>query len=598
MSASAAATARAAAGQRAGPRSPGSRARARGRTRSPRRPRRAGSPRRAMRRRVGPHRAARGRFDRALTWRGRALTGPAYASPHMNPERHCASRPARRPPSLRPSAAAAAALVVERPRAADPNAKEVSPPGDIPDNQAFVALHAARRAASRSRCPRAGRGRSAGGASSFTDKLNAIRIERAPAAPRADAGQARAVPSCRLGKGFQPARSRRHPQRRTAVRIDLPGPAPPDAGDRQGAAPTPSSATSSSTTAATSILTLSGPKGADNVDPGGSSPTRCGGGDERGARGRAACTASSTPATTRRSPCAASRSRSTPGEMVAVTGPSGSGKSTLLALPRRAWTSPTAGRCAIAGERLSRRPEEERAALRARRIGVLYQQANLVGHLTSPTTSRWRSGSPRRARRDAGAPTCSSAAASPPRASARPAQLSGGELARAGLAVALANDPAVCSPTSPRASSTRPPPSASSSCCAQRADAGAAVLVVTHSARGRRARPTASSACATGGWRRDRAAARALRRRRPHVRRRADARPSRCSRPTARSAPARASRSSGPSGSGKSTLLHLLAGLDDADLGTVTWPAIGDARELRPGPGRRRLPGPEPARRR
>jgi putative ABC transport system ATP-binding protein/lipoprotein-releasing system ATP-binding protein len=40
----------------------------------------------------------------------------------------------------------------------------------------------------------------------------------------------------------------------------------------------------------------------------------------------------------------------------------------------------------------------------------------------------------------------------------------------------------------------------------------------------------------------------------------------------------------GPSGSGKSTLLHLMAGLDEPTVGSVTWPAIGDRAALRPGP--------------
>jgi putative ABC transport system ATP-binding protein/lipoprotein-releasing system ATP-binding protein len=40
----------------------------------------------------------------------------------------------------------------------------------------------------------------------------------------------------------------------------------------------------------------------------------------------------------------------------------------------------------------------------------------------------------------------------------------------------------------------------------------------------------------------------------------------------------------GPSGSGKSTLLHLMAGLEQPTVGSVSWPAIGDRGALRPGP--------------
>ncbi len=38
----------------------------------------------------------------------------------------------------------------------------------------------------------------------------------------------------------------------------------------------------------------------------------------------------------------------------------------------------------------------------------------------------------------------------------------------------------------------------------------------------------------------------------------------------------------GPSGSGKSTLLHIMGGLDAPTSGHISWPALGDARHLRP----------------
>src|SRR5205085_12455702 len=69
------------------------------------------------------------------------------------------------------------------------------------------------------------------------------------------------------------------------------------------------------------------------------------------------------------------------GEVLAVTGPSGSGKSTLLAV-LAGLDEPDGGVVRIAGERISRRPEEERARVRARLVGVVFQHGNLLGHLS------------------------------------------------------------------------------------------------------------------------------------------------------------------------------------------------------------------------
>src|SRR5438067_465371 len=58
-----------------------------------------------------------------------------------------------------------------------------------------------------------------------------------------------------------------------------------------------------------------------------------------------------------------------PGEMVAVTGPSGSGKSTLLAC-LAGLDEPDGGMVHVGGQPMSRRPETERAEMRARRVGM------------------------------------------------------------------------------------------------------------------------------------------------------------------------------------------------------------------------------------
>jgi putative ABC transport system ATP-binding protein len=169
-----------------------------------------------------------------------------------------------------------------------------------------------------------------------------------------------------------------------------------------------------------------------------------------------------------------------PGDLVAVTGPSGSGKSTLLAC-LAGLDEPDGGSVIVDGTRLSRRPEEERARIRGARIGMLFQQANLVGHLSVADNlalaQRIGDGTARAEWLGQVLERCGI----DHRAAARPSQLSGGELARAGVAVALANDPPVILADEPTGELDSLTADRILSLLRDRADAGSAVLIVTHS---------------------------------------------------------------------------------------------------------------------
>jgi putative ABC transport system ATP-binding protein len=71
-----------------------------------------------------------------------------------------------------------------------------------------------------------------------------------------------------------------------------------------------------------------------------------------------------------------------PGSMVAVMGPSGSGKSTLLTIAG-ALETPTAGEVLVAGQPLSVLSRDDRARLRRRAIGYVFQDFNLLPGLTA-----------------------------------------------------------------------------------------------------------------------------------------------------------------------------------------------------------------------
>ncbi|HYL51586.1 MAG TPA: ABC transporter ATP-binding protein [Acidimicrobiia bacterium] len=168
------------------------------------------------------------------------------------------------------------------------------------------------------------------------------------------------------------------------------------------------------------------------------------------------------------------------GELIAVTGPSGSGKSTLLAC-LAGLDEPDGGMVRIDGEPLSRRSEETRAAIRARRIGVLFQSTNLLDHLTVAENVRVARRLARGIRTPQPVPELLADLGIGHRATARPPQLSGGELARAGLAVAIANDPTVVLADEPTGELDNATASRILMFLRSRAVQGAAVLVVTHS---------------------------------------------------------------------------------------------------------------------
>ena len=167
------------------------------------------------------------------------------------------------------------------------------------------------------------------------------------------------------------------------------------------------------------------------------------------------------------------------GEVVAVAGPSGSGKSTLLAC-LGGLDDPDGGTVRIDGTRMSRQPEAIRARLRREVVGILYQSSNLLPHLSVIDNLEL-------VRRLAG----STAGTDPTqlldelgighRAHALPAHLSGGETARAGVAVAVVNEPRVLLADEPTGELDSGSEKRLLALLRQRSAAGLAVVVASHS---------------------------------------------------------------------------------------------------------------------
>jgi putative ABC transport system ATP-binding protein len=129
------------------------------------------------------------------------------------------------------------------------------------------------------------------------------------------------------------------------------------------------------------------------------------------------------------------------GEMIALVGPSGSGKSTLL-MCLAGLDEPDGGMVLVMGSRMTRQPELAKTRLRSKHFGVMRQKDNLFAHLTVfENVCLARSLIDRGI--DSGIPALLDRIGMANRKASLPPQLSGGERARAGLAVAMACKPQV-----------------------------------------------------------------------------------------------------------------------------------------------------------
>ncbi len=168
-----------------------------------------------------------------------------------------------------------------------------------------------------------------------------------------------------------------------------------------------------------------------------------------------------------------------PGEFVALIGPSGSGKSTLLAC-LAGLDVPDGGQVELMGEPIARLSEDERALRRRRHVGILMQSRNLFAGLTAEENVRlpmMMSGAPNAERVTA----LLDAVNVGNRSAALPADLSGGEAARVGLAVALAMEPELVLADEPTAEVDAATEKDLIRLLAERCATGAATVVATHS---------------------------------------------------------------------------------------------------------------------